>query len=118
LYDLGEHVDHLIRLSSDLLMLSRFDQLENMKNDEEHELSECVNLTDTLHATTDFMQYLFKRFYRVDDDRSRATGGTGLGLALAYQIVRQHKGRIEVQSTIGKGSTFTVYLPLNSNPSQ
>lgn len=189
LYDLGEHVDRLIRLSSDLLMLSRFDQLGSANDDQQQKLSERVNLTDTLYATADFMQplaeeksqtislelppklilhgdednlvrlflnlvenaikytpaggqisvqaetnkreirvaiqdtgpgippehipHLFERFYRVNNDRSRATGGSGLGLSLAHQIVQQHKGRIDVQSTVGEGSTFTVYLPVD-----
>jgi len=55
--------------------------------------------------------HLFERFYRVAADRSRQTGGSGLGLAIAHEIVRQHHGRIEVQSREGKGTTFVVRLP-------
>lgn len=57
---------------------------------------------------------IFDRFYRVNSDRSRQTGGAGLGLAIAKSIAHVHHGTITVQSEIGKGSTFTVRLPLSS----
>ncbi|MBC7225055.1 MAG: histidine kinase, partial [Anaerolineae bacterium] len=52
---------------------------------------------------------LFEKFFRVDDEE--VPKGSGLGLAIARQIVEAHEGRIEVQSELGKGSTFTVVLP-------
>ncbi|GAB1543292.1 ATP-binding protein [Scytonema sp. NUACC21] len=55
---------------------------------------------------------IFDRFYRVNSDRSRSTGGSGLGLAIALAIVKAHQGHLIVQSELGKGSTFTVQLPL------
>lgn len=61
-------------------------------------------------APTD-VERIFERFYRTDQARSRATGGTGLGLAIVKHIVSNHGGRVEVSSTLGGGSTFTLRLP-------
>jgi two-component system phosphate regulon sensor histidine kinase PhoR len=54
---------------------------------------------------------LTERFYRVDVKRSRERGGTGLGLAIVKHIVSRHQGRLSIESRLGEGSTFTVFLP-------
>ena len=59
------------------------------------------------------LPHIFKRFYRVGEDRSRKTGGSGLGLTISKIIAEAHKGNIEVESDIGKGSIFKIILPVN-----
>jgi len=59
---------------------------------------------------------IFERFYRVDRARSRQVGGTGLGLAIVKHAVELMSGRIEVVSELGKGSTFTFFIPIDITP--
>jgi signal transduction histidine kinase len=59
------------------------------------------------------LPHIFERFYRSEKARTRQKDkGFGLGLSIAYWIVRSHSGRIEVNSTVGRGTTFCVWLPL------
>jgi two-component system phosphate regulon sensor histidine kinase PhoR len=55
---------------------------------------------------------LTERFYRVDSGRSRSLGGTGLGLAIVKHIVERHRGRMDIASAVGKGTTVSVLLPI------
>jgi len=55
---------------------------------------------------------IFERFYRADRARTGNGGGVGLGLAICHEIVRKHGGSIDVASTVGEGTSFTVRLPL------
>lgn len=63
----------------------------------------------------DDMNHLFERFFRGRNVSQSAVLGTGLGLAIVYEIVDLHQGWIEVDSTLGEGSTFRIWLPLSSN---
>ena len=72
-----------------------------------------VTVTDTGPGIPqEELPHIFERFYRVDRSRKRTErGGAGLGLSIAYWITRSHDGRLEVASEVGKGTTFSVWLP-------
>lgn len=71
-----------------------------------------LSVSDTgLGIPPEDLPHVFERFYRVDKSRSRAHGGVGLGLAIARSIIEAHGGDIEVQSEVGVGTTFNVWLP-------
>jgi len=72
-----------------------------------------VSISDTgVGISAEHLPFIFDRFYRVDKARSRAEGGTGLGLAIASSIAKMHGGYIEIESQVGKGSSFHIILPL------
>jgi signal transduction histidine kinase len=61
---------------------------------------------------------VFEKFHQIDNSNTKAKGGTGLGLAIAKDIVEMHGGRIWVESTLGKGATFRMELPVRAKPSE
>lgn len=72
----------------------------------------CLIVKDTGEGIPpEHISHLTERFYRVDKGRSRDKGGTGLGLAIVQHIVLRHGGLLDIQSMIGKGSTFTICFP-------
>ena len=80
---------------------------------EKDEETAIIRVKDTgIGIPKEEQEKIFKRFYRVDKSRSRETGGVGLGLSIAEWIAHVQHGRIEVNSELNRGATFTVYLPL------
>ncbi|MEG0075545.1 MAG: HAMP domain-containing sensor histidine kinase [Eubacterium sp.] len=72
----------------------------------------CIAVKDTgIGLTEEEKKKIFSRFYRVDDARNREKGGVGLGLNIADMIVKQHNGKIKIDSVPNEGSTFTIVLP-------
>ena len=70
-----------------------------------------VHITDTgMGIEKEEIPRIFERFYRVNKARDRISGGTGLGLAIVKHILEVHKGKITVESEVGKGTTFTIEL--------
>ncbi|MNP64315.1 Alkaline phosphatase synthesis sensor protein PhoR [compost metagenome] len=72
-----------------------------------------VSVSDTGEGiSAEELPLIFDRFYKVDRARTHETHSSGLGLAISQKIVEAHNGTIEVTSTLGEGTTFTVTLPL------
>ena len=77
--------------------------------------SALATISDTgIGIPPEHLPHIFERFYRVDKARSRSDGGVGLGMAIAKYIADSHSGKIEVASQVGKGTTFSVSIPLKN----
>ncbi len=75
----------------------------------------CIEVQDTgIGIAKEDMDKIFDRFHRVDTSEARRTGGTGLGLAITRHLVELHGGTLTVESQLGRGSTFTVRLPVQT----
>ncbi len=82
---------------------------------EQHNKFAVIQVQDTgIGIDNKEFPYIFERFYRIDKARSRAGGGSGLGLSIAKALLLAHQGTIQVRSTVGKGSLFMVKLPILS----
>jgi two-component system, OmpR family, sensor kinase len=76
-----------------------------------------VSVSDTGPGIApEHLERIFDRFFRIDQSRSRALGGTGLGLAIARLLAELQGGTVAVESTLGRGSTFTLWLPRAEPP--
>lgn len=111
--------DQLYRLLSNLVVNAISYTPENGEvllrlNQDQHQA--VIQVQDTgVGMSHEELPRIFDRFYRINKDRSRKSGGTGLGLAIAKAIAEEHHGSLEVESLIGRGSIFTVRLPLKPN---
>ena len=82
---------------------------EKLESEEKNAIK--ISVTDTgCGIPKEHLPRLFERFYRSDKARSRAVGGTGLGLAIVKHIAQSHGGTVEVESTEGAGSTFSLII--------
>lgn len=76
----------------------------------------CAIVDNGIGISKENQIHIFERFYKVDKSRDRSLGGNGLGLSLVKKIVQMHNGSIAVESTEGKGTEFTVRIPIRQNP--
>jgi signal transduction histidine kinase len=78
-----------------------------------HENGVCIEVCDTgAGIAPDQLKRVFDKFFQADNQKSASAKGTGLGLAIAKEIVEAHQGKIRVSSVAGKGTTFTIVLPI------
>lgn len=85
-------------------------------NDEIKNGYAVISVSDTgIGISADQMDKIFNRFYQVDSCHEREYGGTGIGLSLTKELIELHKGKIEVESEEGKGSTFKLFFPLGKS---
>lgn len=79
--------------------------------------NECtIRISDTgIGIAPEHIPHICERFYRVDKSRSKSTGGTGLGLAIVKHIVMLYNGKLDIESTLGKGTVVSVVLPCDVN---
>lgn len=98
-------VDNAIKYSEARAQISMVTRLEENK---------CVIIVEDtgVGMSKEHLNRIFERFYRIDKARSRAQGGTGLGLAIVKHIVLNFRGTIDVESEIGKGTRFTIRIPV------
>ncbi len=84
----------------------------NVNLDADHKFFYIKVVDSGVGIPEDCQDQIFERFYRVDKARTRDTGGTGLGLSITRNVILLHKGAVKVYSELGKGTTFTVRIPL------
>jgi two-component system sensor histidine kinase ResE len=82
------------------------------------EVAACIRVKDNGSGIpAENLPFVFDRFWRGEKARPRDGASSGLGLAIAQQLVKSHGGQIEVESNVGQGSTFTIEIPLENEES-
>jgi len=111
LINLLENAIHYSRQDGQINLTARVTHRENPLGED----AIAISVRDDGEGiAADEIPFLTQRFYRVDKSRSRNMGGTGLGLAIVKHILVRHRGELVIESVVGEGSTFTIYLPLVS----
>ncbi len=82
--------------------------------DADHQFFYVIVVDSGMGIPEESLDHIYERFYRVDKSRSREIGGTGLGLSIVRNAILMHRGSIDVKSTVGEGTTFTVKIPLSN----
>jgi two-component system phosphate regulon sensor histidine kinase PhoR len=102
----------LVNLIDNAIKYSDSGASVTVKAEREGDFVRCVVADTGPGIESSHLPRLFERFYRVDQGRSRQMGGTGLGLAIVKHIAHVHGGRVDVQSTLGRGSEFSLFLKI------
>jgi len=118
--------DHKVTVSADAILLRqaianllsnacRYTPAQGMVelHLQQQNLQAVVKVSDSgIGIPPEALPHIFERFYRVDPQRSKASGGMGLGLAIVQHIIQVHGGQIKATSMVGQGTTFQIFLPL------
>ena len=105
-------LDELVNLVENAIKYNKDEGWVKVELDADHQYFSIKVIDTGIGIPEDSLDHIYERFYRVDKSRSREIGGTGLGLSIARNAVLMHRGSIDVQSTLGEGTTFTVRIPL------
>ncbi|ADU31725.1 sensor histidine kinase [Evansella cellulosilytica] len=89
-------------------------EIELILRKDDNEVTVCVKDTGCGISKHD-LPHIWERFYKADASRNRNDSGTGLGLAIVKEVVEAHQGKVDVYSKLGKGTTFSIHLPLLEN---
>jgi two-component system sensor histidine kinase SenX3 len=109
--DEGQIVTAVANLVDNAIAYSPGETTVTLEARRSRDMVEIAVADEGIGIAADDLDRIFERFYRADQARSRDTGGTGLGLAIVKHIAVNHGGRVEVESTVGAGSRFTLHLP-------
>jgi len=108
-------LNNLVRNAINYTPEGRKVMISTGKDEAEGRVWATLTVADTgIGIPEEELPHIFERFFRGDEPRQMQVPGTGLGLAIVKEIVELHGGRVTVESLMGEGSTFTVWLPVSS----